>query len=94
MEIVLAVLLLFGGFTLGSITADKGDDASQAAVVLPSASGIPDSYPLTQAMHQSDLTRCQSDGVVIYRDLTVPYRAQAGEQASQADDGDQGCSDD
>ena len=26
MEIVLAVLLLFGGFTLGSITADKGDD--------------------------------------------------------------------
>ena len=74
MEIVLAVLLLFGGFTLGSISADKGDDEPQSAMA--KGDGVPDSRQYAPTMPQSDLTRCHSDGAVIYRDLTVPYHGQ------------------
>ncbi len=91
MEIVLAILLLFGGFTLGSITADKGDDASPSTLVVPNATGIPDSYPITQAMRQSDMTRCHSDRAVIYRDLTVPYHTKIDRQAGQTDDCEGEC---
>ena len=83
MEIVLAVLLLFGGFTLGSITADNGDDESQSTMVLPDTDGVPDSHPVTQAMRQGDPIRCHSEGTVIYRDLTVPYQEQVGESSDE-----------
>jgi len=80
MEIVLAVLLLFGGFTLGSITADKGDD-------------VPGSTQITQVLRQGDPTQCHSDREVIYRDLTVPYQGSFSEQVSQASDCEGGCPD-
>ena len=91
MEIVLAVLLLLGGFTLGSITADKGNDASQSTRVAPHATGIPDSHPITQAMRQNALNRCHSDRTVTYRDLTVPYHGKIDQQVGQADDCDGEC---
>ncbi len=91
MEIVLAILLLFGGFTLGSITADKGDDESHSTIALPNVDGVLNSYPATQAMHQVDPTRCHSDRATIYRDLTVPYRGQTGQPTSQASDCDEEC---
>ncbi len=91
MEIVLAVLLLLGGFTLGSITADKGDDASSSTLAVPNATGIPDSHPITQAMRQNELNRCHSDRVATYRDLTVPYRSKINQQAGQADECDGEC---
>jgi hypothetical protein len=78
MEIVLAILLLFGGFTLGSVTADKGGNNKQSAMVASQEGRAAGSYPVTQAMRQSDPTRCQSGKSVIYRDLTVPYRAVSG----------------
>ncbi len=78
MEIVLAILLLFGGFTLGSITSDKENDKSQSSMELPNVADATDLHPVTQAMRQSDLTRCHSDGAVIYRDLTIPYSGQTG----------------
>ena len=93
MEIVLAVLLFFGGLTLGSITADKGGDDTQSTLGLPNADGVPDSDPVTQAMQQSDPTRCHSDRSVIYRDLTVPYRGQVGQPTSQAGDCEGECPD-
>jgi len=86
MEIVLAVLLLFGGFTLGSGTADQGDDDEQSTPALPSAGGVPGSPQVIQALRQSDPVRCHSDRTVIYRDLAVPYCGQLGQQASRAGD--------
>ncbi len=93
MEIVLAVLLLFGVITLGSVTADKGDDDTQSTMALPNADGVPDSLQITQAVCQSDPTRCHSDESIIYRDLTLPYHGQVGQQASQAGGYEGECSD-
>ena len=76
MEIGVAVLLLFGGFTLGSITTDKGDEKSEPTMVLPSVVSIPSPHPATQITHDSDPTRCHFDKSVIYRDLTAPFRGQ------------------
>jgi len=75
MEIVLAVLLLFGVITLGSITTDKGGD-EQSTMALRNADSVPDSHQVTQATRQSHSTGCHSDGSIIYRDLTVPYHGQ------------------
>ena len=76
MEIVFAVLLLFGGFSLGSITTDKGAEKSEPTIVLPSVVSIPGPHPATQITHDSDPTRCHFDKSVIYRDLTAPFRGQ------------------
>ena len=94
MEIVLAVLLFFGGFTLGSITSDKGDDASQSTQALPNADGVPDSHQAIQALRQSKPTRCHSDRSVIYRDLTVPYHGQVERPAIKISDCEGECRDD
>ena len=79
MEIVLAILLLFGGFTLGSITSEKGGDELQSSMELPNVAYAMDLHPVTQGTHQSDLIRCHSDGAVTYRDLTIPYHDQTGD---------------
>ncbi len=79
MEIVLAILLLFGGFTLGSITSEKGGDELQSSMELPNVADATDLHPVTKAIRQSDPVRCHSDGVVIYRDLTIPYSKQTGD---------------
>ncbi len=92
MEIVLAFLLLFGGFTLGSITADKGDDEPQFAVA--NGGGVADSRQHAYTMLQGAPTRCNSDRAVIYRDLTVPYRGQIERPAMEISDceGGRDCS--
>ena len=76
MEIVVAVLLFFGGFSLGSITTDKGDEKSEPKIVLPNAANLPGPHPATQITRDSDPTRCHFGKSVIYRDLTVPFRGQ------------------
>jgi len=86
MEIVLAVLLLFGVITLGSVTADKGDDDTQSTIVLPNADSVPNPHQVTQAVRQSDPTLCHSDESVIYRDLTLPYQDQVDQPVLQAGD--------
>jgi len=78
MEIVLAVLLLFGGFTLGSISSEKKGAELQSSMELPNVAYATDLHPVTQGIRQSDPIRCHSDGSVIYRDLTTPYSGQIG----------------
>jgi hypothetical protein len=78
MEIIVAVLLLFGGFTLGSITTDKEDEKSEPTIVLPNVVSIPSPDPVKPIMHDSDPTRCHFDKSVVYQDLTVPFRGQIG----------------
>ncbi len=87
MEIVLAVLLLFGGFTLGSITSENGGDVLQSSMELPNVAYATDLHPVMHGMRQSDPIRCHSDGAVIYRDLTIPYSGQTGDcEANCPDD--------
>jgi len=78
MEIVLAVLLLFGGFTLGSISSEKGGNESQSSMDLPHVADATNLHPVTQVMSRTDPTQCHY-GTVIYRDLTLPYSGQTGD---------------
>ena len=94
MEIVLAFVLFFGGFTLGSITADKGNDEATASVTHSHSNGMSSSPAVAPGTHQNDPTRCQSDRAVIYRDLTVPSPHPMGEQSSQVNDRNGDGSDD
>ena len=86
MEIAVAVLLLFGGFTLGSITTDKGDEKSEPTIVLPSVVSIPGPNPVKPITHDSDPTRCNFEKSVIYRDLTAPFRGQIDRPGTGARD--------
>ncbi len=81
MEIVLAVLLLFGGFTLGSISSEKGDNESQPSMEPPHVDDATKLHPITQIMSRLDPTQCHY-GAVIYRDLTIPYSGQTGDCGS------------
>lgn len=93
MEIVLAILFLFGGITLGSSTVDKCDDDTQSTLILPNADDTSGSYQIKQVTHQSDPTGCHFDGSVIYRDLTVPYHTQIVRPITEISDCDGDCSD-
>jgi len=70
MEIVLAVLLIFGGFALGSATADKNDDVEPSSMTVSAT---------------QDMRECLSDKSGIYRDLTVPYRGRNDRPVFEAD---------
>ncbi len=86
MEIVVAVLLLFGGFTLGSITTDNEHEKSVPTMVLPNVASVQGSHATTQIPYDSDLTRCHFDKPVIYRDLTVPFRSQIDRPGTEVSD--------
>jgi len=93
MEIVLAILLLFGGITLGSVTADKGSDEIESTRYIPSSDSALGSYPVTQMTHHSNLTRCHSGKSVIYRDLTVPHHSKLERPVIDASDCEGECPD-
>ena len=89
MEIVLAVLLLFGGFALGSATAEKNDGAEPSSNDVHLLSKLcADSVLATQGMRG-----CLSDKSGMYRDLTVPYIGQRDQAAPKADTCEGECTD-
>lgn len=85
MEIVLAILLLFGGFALGSVTADERDDVAQHITIATPVDRAADASQIPQDMRRHSLVRCNS-GTEVYRDLTVPYRGQADQPADAGSD--------
>ncbi len=95
MEIVLAILLLFGSFTLGTIAADNEDEEAESTTVLLDADDVPASPSFTSITYHHDPTRCHSDKSIIYRDLTVPYRGQIESSVIEVSDCEEGrdCSD-
>jgi hypothetical protein len=87
MEFVIVVLLFFGGFTLGSISTDKGDEKLEPKIVLSKVVSIPGPHPATQITRHSDPTRCHFDKSAVYRDLTAPFRGQIDRPGT----GDRNC---
>ena len=80
MEIVLAILLLFGGFTLGSVTADKGDDVVQHTTIATPVDGAVDASHIHQDMRRHNPIQCHSR-TTVYRDLTVPNSGRTDQPA-------------
>lgn len=87
MEIVYALVLLFGGFALGSVTAVH-DPSVQS----------PPSVAKVRSQEAMDLTSidsltCGGKAEVIYRDLTTSYPNQTQRPEPPADACAEGCSD-
>lgn len=93
MEFVLVILLFFGGFALGSISADISEDDAPSTMSLFDGEGVSDSVPDGEAGHRPVPTPCHFGGAVIYRDLTVLYRGEVREQASHTADCEGECPD-
>ena len=88
MEIVLAVLLLFGGFALGSATVEKNDGAEPSSNSASHIQTTADSVLATQEMRG-----CLPDKPGMYRDLTMPYIGQGDKAAPKADRCEGECTD-
>lgn len=86
MEIALVLLLFFGGFTLGSISADKVDEKPESAMVIPSIPAEPEAQTVKRKSDDSDPASCRFDKSVIYRDLTQPFRSQGDNLLTAVDD--------
>ena len=79
MEIVLGILLLFGAFTLGAVTSDGPDHATQTET-----DGHAHQEPAVAA---PSLQKCQARGAVVtYRDLTEPYVRPGSQNPTQTND--------
>ena len=78
MEVFVAILLLFGAFSLGSATSDHADD-DPVGVELSTAvnvkQGLPGKGTQADGVEHTQLPDCLSDRhFVIYRDLTAAYK--------------------
>ena len=84
MEIVLGLLLLFGAFTLGTVTYDSTDHETHTAHIESDEAG-----QHSQTVTASTLQKCQASGSGRhYRDLTVPIAQPVVQQPTQIDDED------
>ena len=82
MEIVLGILLLFGAFTLGTITSDSTDHEAHATRIESDEAG-----QHSQTVTASTLQKCQASGAGRhYRDLTVPIAQPVVQLPTQTDD--------
>ena len=86
MEIVLAFLLFFGGFTIGTFSDDKQDNDTPPTSARPHADDVSDTTQATQVRRPSGPIQCDAHGTLIYRDLTLPIghpnRPQPGQAGS------------
>ena len=89
MEILFAVLLLFGAFTLGSTTTTGVDADVRAGVPAADGRSIPAPENGRQARLESML--CRSTQVTVYRDLTEPYAGPRDQSAAHVSDDKDGC---
>ena len=84
MEIVLGILLLFGAFTLGTITSDSTDHETHTTRIESDEAG-----QHSQTVTASTLPKCQASGSGRhYRDLTVPIAQPVAQLPTQIDDED------
>jgi len=69
MEIVLGILLLFGAFTLGSVTSDDSEPEAHAV----QSESVASDHAGRQINESDDRQKCPKHGLELpYRDLLVP----------------------
>jgi hypothetical protein len=82
MEIILGILLLFGAFTLGTVSSDSTDQETHTTHMESGGTVLQG-----QTVAGSSLEKCQQGGPVRhYRDLTVPIMKPAVQQPKSTDD--------
>jgi hypothetical protein len=82
MEIILGILLLFGAFTLGTVSSDSSDYERHTAHMESGGTMLQ-----AQTVAGSSLEKCQQGrSVRHYRDLTVPIVKPAVQQSRSTDD--------
>ena len=86
MDVVFALLLLFGGFALGSVTAGHDPDVQRP----PSVAEVQETPGLTAI----DPLTCRSgEAAVVYRDLTLPHPGQTDRPDTHDSECAEGCQD-
>lgn len=93
MEIILAFLVFFGGFTLGSISIEKEGDSSQSTSIINNGSGVADTYQTPQTIYLNEPNTCHLAPSSNYRDLTHPYHGHSEQQAIESGDCEAGSPD-
>jgi len=88
MDIVFALLLLFGGFALGSVTAERDPSVQTPASVAEVRSQEPPGQ-----MTSDPLTCSGGKAAVIYRDLTLSHPGQTNRPETPAGEGVENCRD-
>jgi hypothetical protein len=69
MEIVLGILLLFGAFTLGSVTSDNSEPEAHTV----HSESVASDHAGRQVIESDDRQKCPKSGSELpYRDLLVP----------------------
>ena len=82
MEIVFGILLLFGAFTLGTVSSDSADHETHTTQMESDGT-----THQVQAVAASSLQKCQpGESARHYRDLTVPIVQSSAQPPPQADD--------
>ena len=82
MEIVLGILLLFGAFTLGTVSSDSTDREADTTQM-----ELAGTAQQAQAVAASALQNCQSsESIRHYRDLTVSIAQPAIPQSTHTED--------
>lgn len=93
MEVFVAILLLFGAFSLGSATNNHADD-DPSGLELPTTANerqdLPGKGAVAGDVEHTQLRDCLVDRhTVIYRDLTVPYENEIETQMTPASDSEE-----
>ena len=82
MEIVLGILLLFGAFTLGTVSSDSTDREADTTHM-----ELAGTVQQAQAVAASSLQNCQSsESIRHYRDLTISITQPAIQQPTHTED--------
>jgi len=88
MDIVFGLLLLFGGFALGSVTAERAP-----SVQTPSSVAEARGEEATGLMTIDSFTCHAGEAAVVYRDLTLPHPGQTDRPDTPAGECTEGCRD-
>ena len=74
MEIILAFLIFFGGFTLGTNAIEKDSGTSELTKINDVDKDTEHVHPTTQVIYLNDARTCHVTHGSTYRDLTRPYQ--------------------
>lgn len=93
MEIIMAFIVFFGGFTLGTISTEKLEGSTQAITINNNESNDVIIHTPGQPIYINEGSSVHSVRISKYRDLTRPYHGQIDQQDSENDDCDEEDSD-